>query len=103
MTASMERSADIARRAALFRVYREAGVMQGLLHAAIVHEHQLRPEWTEALSALKRLLPLAQELSIGDLRRAGTLEAQELLEAVTASVAEWDAEMRRDDSDDEDD
>ena len=93
----MERAADIARRAALFRVYRTAGVMNGLLQAAIVHEHTLRPEWTEAMTAMERVMPLAQELSGGDLHRAGTPEALELLDAVMASVADWDAFLTEDD------
>ena len=37
MTDSMERSYDIARRANMFRVYREAGILQRLLNAAIVY------------------------------------------------------------------
>lgn len=96
VTDRMARSAEIARRANLFRIYREAGVLQGLLNAAIVHEHALDPEVVAALGALERMLPYAQERSVGDLRRAGTAEARELLDAVMASVAEWDAEMRRD-------
>ena len=95
------RSAYEARRAALFRVYREAGIMQGLLNAAIIHEHLQRPEWTEALTAMEKVLPLAQNLSVGELHRAGTPEAQELLDAVMRSVSEWDAEMRREDDEDE--
>lgn len=38
---------------------------------------------------------------MGDLHRAGTPGAQELIDAVMASVADWDAEMRRE-PDDED-
>lgn len=102
MTDQMERSYDIARRANMFRVYREAGVLQGLLNAAIVYDHAIDPEVDAALSALKRLLPYAQERSVGDLHRAGTPDAQELIDAVSASVAEWDAEIRRDPDDFED-
>ncbi|MBE5513751.1 Uncharacterised protein [Mycobacteroides abscessus subsp. abscessus] len=102
MTTSTELSYDIARRANMFRVYREAGVLQGLLNAAIVYDHAIEPEVDAALSALKRLLPYAQERSVGDLRRAGTPAARELLDAVSASVAEWDAEMRRNPGDYED-
>ena len=96
MTDQMERSYDIARRANMFRIYREAGVLQGLLNAAIVYDHAIDPEVDAALSALKRLLPYAQERSVGDLRSAGTPEAKALLDAVSRSVEEWDAEMRRD-------
>ena len=102
MTDQMERSYDIARRANMFRVYREAGVLQGLLNAAIVYDHAIEPEVDAALSVLKRLLPYAQERSVGDLRRNGTPAAQDLLSAVSKSVADWDAEMRRDPRDDED-
>jgi len=102
MTDQMERSYDITRRANMFRVYREAGVLQGLLDAAIVYDHAIDPEVDAALTALKRLLPYAQERSVGDLNRAGTPAARELLDAVSRSVAEWDAEMRRDPDDYED-
>lgn len=99
MTDQMERSYDIARRANMFRIYREAGVLQGLLNAAIVYDHAIDPEVDAALSLLKRLLPYAQERSVGDLHRAGTPAAREVLESVSRSVAEWDAEMRRDPDD----
>lgn len=102
MTDQMERAYDIARRANMFRVYREAGVLQGLLNAAIVYDHAIEPEVDAALTALKRLLPYAQERSVGDLNRAGTPAAQELLDAVMKSVEDWDAEMRRDPDDYED-
>lgn len=102
MTDQMERAYDIACRANMFRVYREAGVLQGLLNAAIVYDHAIEPEVDAALTALKRLLPYAQERSVGDLNRAGTPAAQELLDAVMKSVEDWDAEMRRDPDDYED-
>lgn len=79
----------------MFRMYREAGVLQGLLSAAVVHDHAVAPEVDAALTALSALLPYAQELSIGDLSRSGTAEAQEFLDAVMKSVAEWDALTRR--------
>lgn len=101
MTDQMERSYDIARRANMFRIYRVTGVLQGLLNAAIVYDNAFTPEVEAALTALKRLLPYARERSIGDLHPAGTPEAQELLDAVMKSVTDWDAEMRRD-QDDED-
>lgn len=62
--------------------------LQGLLNAAIVHDHANSPDVDAALSALDRLLPYAQERSVGDLNRAGTPEAQNLLDAVMKSVAE---------------
>jgi len=102
MTDQIERAYDIACRANMFRVYREAGVLQGLLNAAIVYDHAIEPEVDAALTALKRLLPYAQERSVGDLNRAGTPAAQELLDAVMKSVEDWDAEMRRDPDDYED-
>lgn len=79
----------------MFRVYRDAGVLQGLLNAAVVHDHAVAPEVDAALTALSALLPYAQELSIGDLSRSGTADAQELLDVVMALVAEWDALTRR--------
>lgn len=97
----MQPSYDVARRSNMFRIYREASILQGLLNAAIVYDHAIEPEVDAALSVLKRLLPYAQERSVGDLHRAGTPETQELLDAVTGSVAQWDAAMWRD-PDDED-
>lgn len=102
MDERMQRSHDIARRANMFRIYRAAGYMRGYLDAAIVYDHAIDPEVDAALSALKRLLPYAQERSVGDLHRDGTPDAQELLDAVMKSVEDWDAEMRRDPVDDED-
>lgn len=102
MTDQMERSYDIARRANMFRIYRATGYLQGYLNAAVVYDNAFTPEVEAALSALKQLLPYAQERSTGDLHRAGTPEARELLDAVMQSVADWDAEMQRD-PDDEDD
>jgi hypothetical protein len=99
----MQRSYDIARRANMFRIYRAAGVMQGYLNAAVVYDNAFTPEVETAAAALKRLLPCAHERSTGDLHRAGTPEAQELMDAVMASVADWDTEMRRGPDDDEDD
>ena len=103
MTDSMERSYDIARRANMFRIYRETGILQGYLNAAIVYDNAIDPEVDAALSALKRLLPYAQQRSVGDLHRAGTPAARELLDAVSRSVADWDAEMHRDPDDDYED
>ncbi|MCV7043239.1 hypothetical protein H7J08_00920 [Mycobacterium frederiksbergense] len=100
MTDRMSRSRDIARRSNMFRIYRDAGVLQGLLNAAIIYEHAIAPEVDAALTALERLLPYAQERSVGDLNRAGTAEAQGLLDAVMKSVAEWDALTRRGPDDD---
>jgi hypothetical protein len=91
----MERSYDIARRANMFRIYPAAGVMQGLLNAAIVYDNAFTPEVEATVAALKRLLPYARERSTGDLHRVGTPEALDLMEAVMASVADWDTEMRR--------
>lgn len=102
MTDRMSRSRDIARRSNMFRIYRDAGVLQGLLNAAIIYEHAIAPEVDAALTALQRLLPYAHERSVGDLNRAGTPEARELLDAVTESVAEWDALTRRNADEDED-
>jgi hypothetical protein len=101
MTDRMERSYVIARRANMFRIYREAGILQGLLNAAIVYDHAIDPAVDATLSALKQLLPSAHERSIGDLSRVGTPEAQDLLDGVITSVAEWDAEMRRNPDDEE--
>lgn len=101
MTASMDRSYDIARRANMFRIYRAAGVMKGFLDAAVVYDNAFTAEVEAAVAALKRLGPYALERSTGDLHRAGTPEAQELMDAVMKSVEDWDAEMRRD-PDDED-
>lgn len=101
MTDQMERSYDIARRANMFRIYRATGYLQGYLNAAVVYDNAFTPEVETALAALKQLLPYAQERSVGDLHRARTPEAQELLDAVMKSVDDWDAEMRRD-PDDED-
>jgi hypothetical protein len=67
-----------------------------LLSSASISEHILRPEFAEAMTAMERVWPLAQELAIGDLHCEGTPEALELLEAVMTSVADWDAAMRDD-------
>ncbi|WP_142386911.1 hypothetical protein [Mycobacterium hubeiense] len=99
-TERMARSAEITRRSNMFRVYREAGVLQGLLMATVVHENAIDPEVGAALSAMKQLLPYAQERSVGDLMRRDTPESRELLDAVKAAMVEWDARMRRDDPDD---
>ena len=53
----------------MFRIYREAGVLQGLLNAAIVYDHAIDPEVDAALSVLSRLLPYAHGRSTGDLHR----------------------------------
>lgn len=101
VTDRMTRAAEVARRSNMFRIYREAGVLQGLLNAAVVRGHTLDPEIDAALTALERMLPYAQERSISDLHRAGTAEARELLDAVMRSVAEADALTRRDPDEDE--
>lgn len=101
MTDRMKRSYDIASRANMFRIFRATGYLQGYLNAAVVYDNAFTPEVEATLSALKQLLPYAQERSVGDLHRPGTPEAQELLDAVMKSVADWDAELRRD-TDDED-
>lgn len=95
MTDQVERSHDIARRANMLRIYRATGYLQGYLNAAVVYDNSFTPEVETALAALKQLLPYAQERSTGDLHRAGTPEARELLDAVMQSVTDWDAETRR--------
>lgn len=99
--AGMQRSYDIARRANMFRIYRAAGYMKGYLDAAVVYDNAFTPEVEAAVAALNPLQRYAQERSTGDLHRAGTPEAQELMDAVMASVADWDAEMRSDPDGDE--
>ena len=66
----------------------------------MVYDNAFTPEVEAALAAIKQLLPYAQARSVGDLHRAGTPEARELMDTVMASVADWDAEMRRDPDDD---
>lgn len=101
VTDRMTRAAEISRRANMFRIYRDAGALHGLLNAAVVHEHAVAPEVDAALTALSAVLPYAQERSVGDLNRAGTAEARALLDAVMRSVAESDALARRDPDEDE--
>ncbi|SHP28232.1 Uncharacterised protein [Mycobacteroides abscessus subsp. abscessus] len=100
MTDSMERAADIARRATLYRVARTAGVMDGLLGAAIIREHLLRPEWTEGMDAMKKVSSLAQRLADQDLD--GSPESDAIRAAAAKMADEGDAEMwcRHDEFDD---
>ncbi|MBA0048525.1 hypothetical protein [Mycobacteroides sp. LB1] len=87
----MERAADIARRATLHRVARTAGVMQGLLNAAIIREHLLGPEWTEAITAMERVSSLSQRLAAEGLD--GSPEAEAVRVAAAKMADEGYAEM----------
>lgn len=99
----MERAADIARRATLYRLARTAGVMDGLLGAAIIREHLLRPEWTEGMDAMKKVSSLAQRLANQGLD--GSPGSEAIRAAAVKMADEGDAEMwcRHDELDDYED